>query len=101
MDRFEEAKLRVKEGNDLVALIEQYQQLKPRGQQMVSLCPFHAESSPSFTVYPDAQFYRCHSCGKAGDAFTWLMERDGLSFRQAMVRLAEHAGISLGGFFGM
>ncbi|MGC6489498.1 MAG: DNA primase [Planctomycetota bacterium] len=99
MDRFEEAKLRVKESNDLVALIEQYQPLKQRGRTLVALCPFHPENSPSFTVFRETQHFRCFGCGKTGDVFTWLMERDGLSFREAMETLAERAGVSLEGVF--
>jgi len=99
MDRFEDAKLRIKEGNDLVALIEQYQPLRPRGRTLVSLCPFHAENSPSFTVFKETQHFHCFGCGKTGDVFTWLMERDGLSFREAMEVLGERAGVSLEGVF--
>ena len=99
MDRFEDAKLRIKEGSDLVALIEQYQPLRPRGRTLVSLCPFHAENSPSFTVFRETQHFRCFGCGKTGDVFTWLMERDGLSFREAMETLAERVGVSLEGVF--
>ena len=99
MDRFEDAKLRIKEGNDLVALIEQYQPLRPRGRTLVSLCPFHAENSPSFTVFRETQHFRCFGCGKTGDVFTWLMERDGMTFREAMEMLAERAGVSLEGVF--
>lgn len=99
MDRFEEAKLRVKESTDLVALIEQYQPLKQRGRTLVALCPFHPENSPSFTVFRETQHFRCFGCGKTGDVFTWLMERDGLSFREAMETLAERAGVSLEGVF--
>ncbi len=99
MDRFEEAKLRVKESTDLVALIEQYQPLRPRGRTLVALCPFHPENSPSFTVFRETQHFHCFGCGKSGDVFTWLIERDGLSFREAMETLAERAGISLEGVF--
>lgn len=97
MDRFEEAKLRVKEATDLVALIESYMPLKPRGRNLLALCPFHAENSPSFSVSRENQFYHCFGCGKTGDVFTWLMERDGLTFREAMEVLADRAGISLEG----
>ncbi|MBZ0151160.1 MAG: DNA primase, partial [Planctomycetes bacterium] len=100
MDRFEDAKLRIKEATDLVALIESYLPLKPRGSgRLVALCPFHAENSPSFYVNRDGQFYKCFGCGKSGDVFTWLMERDGLTFREAMEVLAERANISLEGVF--
>ncbi|MBP8300188.1 MAG: DNA primase [Planctomycetes bacterium] len=97
MDRFEEAKLRIKEATDLVALIESYMPLKPRGRNLLALCPFHAENSPSFSVSRENQFYHCFGCGKTGDVFTWLMERDGLTFREAMEVLADRAGISLEG----
>src|SRR5215831_7990841 len=100
MDRFEDAKLRVKEATDLVALIEEYLPLKPRGRQYVALCPFHPEKTPSFYVTPDSQFYHCFGCGKSGDVFTFLMEREGLSFREAMEALADRARISLDGVFG-
>lgn len=100
MDRFEDAKLRIKDATDLVALIESYLPLRPRGQLLIALCPFHAENSPSFTVYRDKQFFKCYGCGKTGDAFTWLMERDGMTFREAMEVLADRAGISLEGVFG-
>lgn len=95
MDRFEEAKLRVKEATDLVALIESYLPLRPRGRLLQALCPFHAENSPSFTIYRDSQSYYCFGCGKSGDVFTWLMERDGLSFPEALEVLADRAGIVL------
>jgi DNA primase len=100
MDRFEDAKLRVKDATDLVALIESYLPLKPKGRQFVALCPFHAEKSPSFYVTPDKQFYHCFGCGKNGDVFTFLMEREGLTFREAMEMLADRAKISLEGVFG-
>lgn len=97
MDRFEETKLRIKEATDLVALIESYLPLKPRGRNLLALCPFHAENSPSFNVSREKQFYKCFGCGKTGDVFTWLMDRDGLTFREAMEVLADRAGISLEG----
>jgi len=99
MDRFEEVKLRIKEATDLVALVESYLPLRPRGKNLVALCPFHAENSPSFAVHREEQYFHCFGCGKSGDAFTWLMERDGLSFREAMEVLADRAGISLEGVF--
>ncbi|MBL8724134.1 MAG: DNA primase [Planctomycetes bacterium] len=99
MDRFEDAVLRIKEATDLVALVESYLPLKPRGRNLIALCPFHAESTPSFHVSREKQFYKCFGCGKAGDVFTWLMERDGLTFREAMELLAERAGVALDGVF--
>lgn len=99
MDRFEDVVLRIKEATDLVALVESYLPLKPRGRNLIALCPFHAESTPSFHVSREKQFFKCFGCGKAGDVFTWLMERDGLTFRQALELLAERAGVALDGVF--
>ncbi|GAB4155074.1 MAG: hypothetical protein Fur0037_23550 [Planctomycetota bacterium] len=99
MDRFEDVKLRVKEASDLVSLIESHLPLRRRGRTMVALCPFHEERSPSFTVFPETQHFHCFGCGKTGDVFTWLMEREGLAFREAMERLADAAGISTEGVF--
>ena len=99
MDRLEDVKLRIKEATDLVALIESYMPLRPRGRTLVALCPFHSEGSPSFTVYRDTQHYHCYGCGKHGDAYSWLMERDGLTFVEAVELLGERAGISTEGVF--
>ncbi len=97
MDRFEEAKLRVKEATDIVALIEASVPLRPRGRNLIALCPFHKEGSPSFNVNRERQFFHCFGCGKAGDVFTWVMERDGVTFPEAVEILADRAGISLEG----
>lgn len=99
MSRFEELKERVKDATDLASLIEGYVELRPRGRSLVGLCPFHREKTPSFTVFPDSQYYKCFGCGVAGDAFTFLMEREGVSFREALEMLAERAHISLEGAF--
>lgn len=97
MDRFQEIKLRIKDATDLVALIESDLPLKPRGRKLFACCPFHKENSPSFSVDREGQFYYCFGCGKSGDVFTWLMERDGLEFPEAMEVLADRLGISLDG----
>src|SRR5262245_46173583 len=100
MDRFEELKERVKEANDLVSVIESYLPLRRSGRNMTALCPFHPEKTPSFTVYPESQHWKCYGCGKAGDVFTFVQEREGLTFRQCFEMLAERAGISVAGVFG-
>jgi DNA primase len=99
MDRFEEAKAKIKDAVDLVSLVERYLPLKRAGRNMVGLCPFHAEKTPSFTVAPATQHYKCFGCGKAGDVFSFLMEREGLDFRTAFEQLAERAGVSIDGVF--
>src|SRR5687767_3813102 len=99
MDRFEEAKAKIKDAVDLVGLVERYLPLKRAGRNMVGLCPFHAEKTPSFTVNSATQHYKCFGCGKAGDVFSFVMEREGLDFRAAFDLLAERAGIAVEGVF--
>lgn len=90
-DLIEEIKTRV----DIIDLISEYVPLKRRGQNYVGLCPFHAEKTPSFTVSPSKQLFYCFGCGVGGDAFTFLMKREGLNFSEALTRLAERVGINL------
>ncbi len=86
---------RVKDATDLVALVGQAVKLRKQGSAFVGLCPFHSERSPSFQVVPARGFYHCFGCGKHGDAFHWLMEREGLSFPEALEQLARAAGIEV------
>lgn len=97
MDRFEEAKAKIKDAIDLVALVEGYLPLKRSGRHMVGLCPFHAEKTPSFSVSPSTQYFKCFGCGKAGDVFSFVMEREGLDFRAAFELLAQRAGVPVEG----
>jgi DNA primase len=99
MDQFAEVILKIKESVDLVDLVQEYIPLTRRGRTAVALCPFHAEKTPSFTVYPDRQFYKCYGCGKGGDLFDFLLEKEGWSFREAAEILAEKLGISMQGVF--
>lgn len=69
--------------------------LKKQGREYAALSPFNAEKTPSFFVNDDKQFYHCFSSGKHGDIFTWLMETEGLSFPEAVERLADDAGVTL------
>ena len=86
---------RIKDGTDLVALVGQAVKLRRQGSAWVGLCPFHSERSPSFQVVADRGFYHCFGCGKHGDAFTWLMEREGLPFPEAMEQLARGCGVEI------
>jgi len=83
----------VRERTDLLALIGQFVTLRQRGARHVGLCPFHQEKSPSFGVDPQKGFWHCFGCGKGGDAFTFLMEMEKLTFMETVERLAERAGI--------
>jgi DNA primase len=69
--------------------------LKKAGREWRGLSPFNAEKSPSFYVNDQKQFYHCFSSGKHGDVFTFLMETEGLSFPEAVERLAAEAGVTL------
>ncbi|KQP59103.1 DNA primase [Methylobacterium sp. Leaf399] len=69
--------------------------LKKAGREWRGLSPFNAEKSPSFYVNDQKQFYHCFSSGKHGDVFTFLMETEGLSFPEAVERLASEAGVAL------
>jgi len=86
---------RVRDATDLLALVGQAVKLRKQGSAHVGLCPFHAERSPSFQVVANRGFYHCFGCGKHGDAFTWLMEREGMTFPEALETLARGAGIDL------
>lgn len=80
---------------DIVDLIGQRVRLKKSGRNWTGLCPFHEDRNPSFSVSPEIGRYRCWSCGAAGDAFTWVMETQGLEFRDALELLAKQAGVEL------
>lgn len=90
-----EEKQKVREATDLVALVSETVPLRQRGRDLWGCCPFHHEKSPSFHVIPDRGFWKCFSCGKGGDCFDYVMERDHLEFPEAVRMLAERAGIEL------
>ena len=80
---------------DIVEIIARHVELKKSGSNMMGLCPFHHEKSPSFSVSPDKQLYYCFGCGKGGGAFQFLMEHDGYSFPEAVEYLAEKVGLPI------
>lgn len=90
-----EEKQKVREATDLVQLVGETVALRSRGRDLWGCCPFHHEKSPSFHVMPDRGFWKCFSCGKGGDCFDFVMERDHLEFPEAVRMLADRAGIEL------
>src|SRR4029450_1959356 len=70
-------------------------QLRKAGTTLKGLCPFHGEKTPSFVVTPSRDPWHCFGCGKGGDVFSFVMERDGLSFLEARRVLAARAGVEL------
>lgn len=69
--------------------------LQKRGREFTGLCPFHNEKTPSFTVNDDKGFYHCFGCGAHGDAIDFEREQSGLSFREAVERLAADVGLAV------
>ncbi len=78
---------------DVVDVVGRYVQLRKGGANLLGLCPFHNEKSPSFTVSPTKQFYHCFGCGAHGSAITFLMEHSGASFPEAVRSLAANVGM--------
>ena len=86
---------RIKDATDIVEVISQYVQLKQNGRNYVGLCPFHNEKTPSFSVNPDLQIYKCFGCGAGGPVFKFIQEIDRVSFIEAVSFLAQRCGIAL------
>ena len=80
---------------DILDIISESVLLKKAGRNFVGLCPFHSENAPSFTVSPDKQMFYCFGCGEGGNAFRFLMKNEGLSFPEAVKRLARRYGIEI------
>ncbi|WP_456393679.1 DNA primase [Persephonella sp.] len=74
-------------------VISEYINLERAGSNYKALCPFHSEKTPSFMVSPQKNIFKCFGCGKSGNALTFLMEYEGLSFGEAVVKLAEKYNI--------
>jgi DNA primase len=85
----------IKQKIDLIELISASVKLTKAGRLFKGLSPFKQERTPSFFVDPDRLFYKCYASGESGDCFTWLMKREGLSFKEALRELAHKAGVQL------
>jgi DNA primase len=86
----------VRQQADIVRVIGDYIQLKKAGaKNFTGLCPFHNEKSPSFSVNIERQFFHCFGCGKSGDVFAFVQEREQISFPEAVRLIAEKVGIPL------
>jgi len=79
----------------LSSLIQRSVKLTRAGREWKGCCPFHNEKTPSFYVNDQKQFYHCFGCGAHGDAITWMIEHEGLSFHDAIKQLAELAGMEV------
>jgi DNA primase len=86
----------IKDRLDIVEVIQTYVPLKKAGRNYKGLCPFHAEKTPSFVVFPDTGTWHCFgACGTGGDVFTFITKQENLDFGEALRILAQRAGVEL------
>ena len=85
----------IKYRNDIENVISQYSVLKRRGKNLVGLCPFHSEKTPSFTVYPENGSFYCFGCGVGGDVITFTGLIENLDYIESIKLLAERSNIQL------
>jgi len=90
-DRIEEIRNRI----NIVDLVSEYITLKKAGRNYLGSCPFHKEKTPSFTVNAEKQIYHCFGCGEGGNAFSFLMKINNMTFPEAVRHLADKMGIVL------
>ncbi len=81
--------------NDIVSVISPYVELRRRGKNLVGLCPFHNEKTPSFTVYPDSQSFYCFGCGAGGEIISFTRRIENLDFYEAVKSLADRSGMAM------
>lgn len=81
--------------HDIAEVVGKYVSLTKQGHYMKGLCPFHSEKTPSFTVTPSKQIYHCFGCGAGGGILSFVMEIEGCTFAEAVIQLAEDAGVQV------
>ena len=85
----------IKSRIDIIDVVGEYVKLKKRGANYLGLCPFHNEKTPSFTVSPAKELYKCFGCGKSGNTITFLMEHDKMSYVEALKWLATRYNVEV------
>lgn len=80
---------------DIVSVINDYVPLARRGANYLGLCPFHKEKTPSFTVSPDKQIYKCFGCGEGGNVISFISKLENLDFKETLEVLAERGNIDI------
>jgi DNA primase len=86
---------RIRQAVDIVSLVRESVPLIKAGANFKACCPFHQEKTPSFTVNPDRQSFKCFGCGEGGDLFSFVMKTENVSFPEALQILADRAHIEL------
>ncbi len=81
--------------NDIESVASSYVSFKRRGRNLVGLCPFHGEKTPSFNLYPETASFYCFGCGAGGDVITFIRKIENLSYIDAVKFLADRAGMSM------
>ena len=89
----EETIARIRDAADILDVVSGYVQLKRRGRNHFGLCPFHQEKTPSFSVNQQKQIFHCFGCGRGGNAISFVMELEKLTFVEAVQRLGDRVGI--------
>jgi len=85
----------VQERADILEIVSEYTSLKKRGDNYIGLCPFHTEKTPSFNVDVGKKLFYCFGCGVGGNVFTFIMNKENLSFPEAVRYLADKFNIQL------
>lgn len=85
----------IRNAADIVEIISEAVVLKKTGRNLVGLCPFHAEKTPSFSVNPEKQIFYCFGCATGGNVFSFLMKQQGMTFPEAVKAVAQRCGIEL------
>ena len=80
---------------DIIEIISSFVKLKKRGVNYIGLCPFHNEKSPSFTVSPSKEIYKCFGCGRSGNTISFLMEHEKYSYVEALKWLAKKYNVTI------
>lgn len=91
----QETRIKVLESTDIVDLIASYIPVKRSGSSFKANCPFHNEKTPSFHINPQRQSFKCFGCGEGGDAISFVMKHEGLSFVDTVRKLAAKANIPI------
>src|SRR5436305_12014650 len=80
---------------DIIDVVSEFVRLKKRGANYLGLCPFHNEKSPSFTVSPAKEIYKCFGCGRSGNTISFLMEHEKYSYAEALRWLAAKYNVEI------